>query len=263
MAVCGTFVTEMQQFEGDQKTPKRSRVRCPSPRHLLPVLVLVAGLAAYFGFGLHHFVTLEALREHHDLLTEWVHGYGLVSGLCFAALYAAAVALSIPGASLMTIAAGLMFGPYLATVFVVFGATIGATILFLAARYAFCDFLRAKAGGVMDKMAHGFNENPLSYMLILRLVPLFPFWLVNLVPAFLGVSLTTFMISTFFGIIPGTFVYALLGDGAGAILHAGEDLDLGIIFEPRFLAPLIGLGILAVIPVAYKMLKRRGKPDHG
>ena len=263
MAVCGTFVTKMRQPEEDQQTPKRSRARCPSPGHLIPALVLVAGLAAYFGFGLHHYVTLEALREHHDLLTKWVHGYGLVAGLCFAALYAAAVALSIPGASLMTIAAGLMFGPYLATVLVVFGATIGATLLFLAARYAFCDFLRARAGSAMDKMTHGFNENPLSYMLILRLVPLFPFWLVNLVPAFLGVSLTTFVISTFFGIIPGTFVYALLGDGAGAVLHAGEDLDLAIIFEPRFLAPLIGLGILAVIPVAYKKLKRHGKPDNG
>jgi uncharacterized membrane protein YdjX (TVP38/TMEM64 family) len=251
----------MRQFGEDQQNSRR--IRFPSPGHLIPVLILIAGLVAYFGFGFHKFVSLEALREHHDLLTDWVDGYGVTAGLCFASIYAAAVAFSIPGATLMTITAGLLFGPFLATMYVVLGATIGATVLFLAARYAFSDFLRAKAGGAMGKMADGFNENPMSYMLVLRLVPLFPFWLVNLVPAFLGVTLTTFVISTFFGIMPGTFVYALLGDGAGAVLHAGQDLDLMIIFKPRFLAPLIGLGVLAAIPVAYRKLKGRGKVPHG
>ena len=261
MTVCRIIVGKMPQLGEDQQTPRRSWR--PSPGHLLPVFILISGLAAYFGFGLHRYVTLESLREHHDLLTDWVDGYGVTAGLCFASVYAVAVAFSIPGATLMTITAGLLFGPISATLYVVFGATIGATVLFLAARYAFCDFLSAKTGGAMGKMADGFNENPLSYMLVLRLVPLFPFWLVNLTPAFLGVTLTTFVISTFFGIIPGTFVYALLGDGAGAVLHAGQDLDLMIIFKPRFLAPLIGLGVLAAIPIAYRKLKGRGKVPHG
>ena len=225
---------EMRQTDENQETSKRFRL--PSPGHLAPVLILIAGLVAYFGFGLHNFLTFETLHEHHSHLTHWVAESGLTAGLIFVAFYIAAVAFSIPGATLMTITAGFMFGPYVATAYVVFGATVGATILFLAARYAFSDFLRAKVGGAMSKMADGFNENPVSYMLILRLVPLFPFWLVNLVPAFFGVTLTTFVISTFIGIIPGSFVYAMLGDGAGAILEAGQDLDLGIIFEPRCLA---------------------------
>ena len=247
----------MQELD---KVQRKSRwLRIPSPGRLIPVLILVAGLVAYFGFGLNNFMTLAALHDHHAYLMEWVVEYGVIAGVCFAAMYALAVAFSIPGGALMTITAGLLFGPLLATVYVVFGATVGATILFLTARHAFSDFLRAKAGGAMSKMADGFNENPISYLLILRLVPLFPFWLVNLVPAFLAVSLTNFVISTFFGIIPGTFVFALLGDGAGAVLHAGQDLDLGIILKPRFLAPLIGLGMLASIPVVYRKLKGGGK----
>jgi uncharacterized membrane protein YdjX (TVP38/TMEM64 family) len=251
----------MDQPEEDQQNLRRFRFS--SPGHLIPVFILVAGLGAYFGFGLHEFVTLEALREHHDLLTDWVAGHGPRAGIYFAAIYAVAVAFSIPGATLMTITAGFLFGPYLATLYVVFGATAGATILFLAARYAFSDILRARAGAAMAKMADGFNENPVSYMLILRLVPLFPFWLVNLVPAFLGVTLATFVITTLFGIVPGTFVYALLGDGAGAVLEAGQDLDLRIIFKPRFLAPLVGLCVLAAIPVVYKKIKGRGKVPDG
>jgi uncharacterized membrane protein YdjX (TVP38/TMEM64 family) len=251
----------MDQLDEDQLTPRRSRF--PPPSRLVPALILVAGLGAYFGFGLHKYATLEMLRENQELLTDWVRGYGVMAGMVFAGIYVVAVAFSIPGATLLTILAGLLFGPYLATIYVVIGATIGATILFLAARYACWDFFHGRAGGAMSKMADGFNENPMSYMLVLRLVPLFPFWLVNLVPAFLGVTVTTFVVSTFFGIIPGTFVYALLGDGAGALLQAGEDINLAIIFEPRFLAPLIGLGILAAIPIAYRKLKGGGKSGNG
>lgn len=253
----------MKQHEKDRQTRPRSRFGLPAPGRLIPAVVLVAGLAAFFGLGLHHFATLEALREHHELLTDWVRGYGVMAGIYFAAIYALAVACSIPGATLLTIAGGILFGPYMATCYVVFGATLGATIVFLVARHALSDFLRARTGNAMAKMADGFNENPMSYMLILRLVPLFPFWLVNLVPAFLGVRLTTFVISTFVGVVPGTFVYALLGDGASAVLDAGGDLDLAIIFAPRFLAPLIGLGILAAIPVAYRRLKGGGTARRG
>jgi uncharacterized membrane protein YdjX (TVP38/TMEM64 family) len=116
--------------------------------------------------------------------------------------------------------------------------------------------LRAKAGPAMRRMEDGFRENALSYLLVLRLVPLFPFWLVNLVPAFLGVPLRTFVIGTFVGIIPGSVVYCLVGSGLGSVFDAGETPDLGIIFEPEILAPIIGLAVLSVIPVVYKHLKR-------
>lgn len=226
-------------------------------KRLLPIVVLVAGLVAFFALDLDRFVTLDALKTHREALQEWVDSQGVVAWLIYAAIYMAAVAFSIPGGAVLTITGGFMFGPFVATAVVVIGATLGATLLFLAARYAFADYLRQKAGGAMRRMEAGFNENPLSYMLVLRLVPLFPFWLVNLVPAFLGVKLSTYFLSTLVGIIPGTFVYALVGDGAGAVLDAGGDLDLGIIFEPRFLAPIVGLALLACIPILYKRIQAR------
>ena len=178
-------------------------------------------------------------------------------------IYVLVAAFSIPGGAVLTVAGGFLFGPYVATVCIVIGATIGASMLFLAARYAFADLLRAKAGPFLGKIEQGFNEDGMSYMFILRLVPLFPFWLVNLAPAFLGVPLRTFVISTFIGIIPGTFVYALVGDGAGAVFDQGGDIDFGIIFEPRVLAPIIGLVVLACVPVIYKRVKARKARNGG
>ena len=237
----------------ESKAPARGL----NAKRLLPVAVLVAGLVAFFAFDLDEFVTLEVLKTHRAVLQGWVESQGAVAWLVYAAIYLAAVAFSIPGGAILTIAGGFMFGPYVATGVVVVGATCGATILFLAARYAFADYLRQKTGGAMRRMEAGFNENPVSYMLILRLVPLFPFWLVNLVPAFLGVKIKIYFLSTLIGIIPGTFVYSLVGDGAGAVLDAGGDLDLGIIFEPRILAPIVGLAVLACIPIVYKRFQAR------
>ena len=226
---------------------------------IAPLVLLAAGLVAFFAFDLDRYVSLEALKTHQEQLKGWVADYGVLAGIAFMAVYAAAVAFSIPGALFLTIAGGFMFGPYLATLYVVLGATIGAFAVFLAARYALQDFFRRKIGGAAQRMEAGFRENELSYMFILRLVPIFPFWLVNLVPAFLGVSIRSYLIGTLVGIIPGAFVYALVGDGAGAVLAAGGDLDLGIIFEPRFLAPIVGLAVLACIPIVYKKL--RGRKD--
>ncbi len=251
-------VISMQGVEEDREARDRAAWRCPSFGRLVAVAVPIIGLVAYFAFGLHHVVTLESLHLHHEMMKSWVDGYGIGAGLAFAAIYALVVAFSVPGALVLTVMGGFLFGPYEATIYVVFGATIGATVLFLLARYALSDFLRARFGRTLSRMAEGFNQNPMCYMLILRLVPLFPFWLVNLVPALLGVGLGTYVISTFFGIIPGTLVYAMLGAGAGALLEAGEELNLNAILEFRFLAPIIGLMVLAAIPVVYKKLKGSG-----
>ncbi|MFQ5974287.1 MAG: TVP38/TMEM64 family protein, partial [Alphaproteobacteria bacterium] len=114
-----------------------------------------------------------------------------------------------------------------------------------------------QAGPLAEKMEAGFRENALNYMLVLRLIPVFPFWLVNLAPAFLGVSVRVFVIGTFVGIIPGTFVYASVGNGLGAVFDAGGAPDLGIIFEPEILLPIIGLALLALLPVIYKKIQAR------
>ena len=129
-------------------------------KRLLPIAVLVAGLVAFFAFDLDSFVTLDALKTHRAVLQEWVASQGVLAWLVYAAIYMVAVAFSIPGGAVLTIAGGFMFGPFVATFVVVVGATLGATALFLAARYAFADYLRRKAGGAMRRMEAGFNENP-------------------------------------------------------------------------------------------------------
>lgn len=239
------------------KINKAKKTKRFSPWRLLPLVILAVGLVAFFAFDLGRYVSLEALQEHRVVLKGWVERNGAAAVLVFGAVYAVMVALSVPGGLIMTVAGGFLFGAGLATVTVVIGATVGATALFLAAKFALGDYLRTRAGPTLQKMEAGFRENALSYLLALRLVPVFPFWLVNLAPAFLGVSLRTYVVGTFFGIIPGTFVYALVGNGAGAVLEAGGRLDLGVIFKPEILAPIIGLALLALVPVVYKRIKGR------
>jgi len=157
----------------------------------------------------------------------------------------------------MTISAGFLFGTVPAAAYGVVGGTLGAVCVFLAARTAFGEVLRAKAGPALKRMEAGFRKNEFSYMLSLRLIPLFPFWLVNLVPAFLGVSLKTYFVATLVGVIPGALVYASLGNGLGVILDAGGKPDLAIIFRLDVLLPLLALAALALLPVAYKKFKAR------
>jgi uncharacterized membrane protein YdjX (TVP38/TMEM64 family) len=167
------------------------------------------------------------------------------------------VSFSLPGGAVLTITGGFLFGTVFGCAYAVIGATIGAIVVFLAARSALGDMLRAKAGGSIKRMEEGFREDAFSYLLVLRLVPLFPFFIVNLVPAFLGVGLGVYAAATLVGIIPGAFVYASVGSGVGAIFDAGEKPNLGILFTAPVLLPIIGLSVLALVPVVYKRLRKR------
>ena len=226
-----------------------------SPWRLLPVLVLLAGLVLFFALGFDRYFTLAALREHRAMLTYWVGQHLLLAVLAFVAIYAVSTTFSLPIGSLLTLTGGFLFGALLGTLAVVIGATIGATLVFLAAKTALGDLLRAKAGPGLQKMQQGFAANALSYLLFLRLVPAFPFWLVNLAPAFLGVSLRTFILGTFVGIIPGTFVYAFLGRGFGQILDAGQDISLRSLLTPQIVVALALLAVFALLPVLYKKFR--------
>ena len=228
-----------------------------SPLRFLPIAVLVAGLVVYFAVGVDHTWGFETLRTHRGDIVNWVEGNWELAALVFVLGYIVMVAFSLPGATFATMFGGFVFGTAPTVVFVVISATIGAVILFMAARTAFADVLRAKAGPSLARMEQGFRNNALNYLLFLRLVPVFPFFLVNLVPAFLDVPLRTYVIGTFLGIIPGTILYASLGGGIGELLDAGETPDLHIILEPRFLLPLLAFGVLALVPVLYKAIKSR------
>lgn len=227
---------------------------------LIPLLVLIAGLILFVSLGLHRYFTFDSLREHREWLLDQVAGLGGLAPLVYVVAYAILIAFSIPGGAIFTIVGGFLFGLVPGTICVVVGATLGASAVFIAARTALGDLLRAKAGPALKRMEDGFKENAFSYLLVLRLIPIFPFWLVNLVPAFLGVPLRTYVLGTFIGIIPGTFVFVSVGNGLGEIFAAGESPDLGIIFSPAILIPILGLALLSLLPVVYKRVKARRKP---
>ncbi len=228
-------------------------------RRVLPLAALAAAIIAVFALRLDRYLSFEQLAAHREWLLAAVDRLGILAAVLFVLAYAAVTGLSLPGAAILTMTSGFLFGTLPGTIIAVCGATLGATIVFLVARTAFGDVLRARAGPFIRKLEAGFRANAFNYLLALRLVPLFPFFAVNLVPAFLGVRLSTFVIATFIGIIPGAVVYASLGSGLGALLDRGEAPDLGIIFEPHVFGPLVGLALLALIPVAYKQF-RREKP---
>jgi uncharacterized membrane protein YdjX (TVP38/TMEM64 family) len=182
-----------------------------------------------------------------------VQQWGFAAALFYITAYAGLVALSVPGATALTITGGFLFGTWLGALYAVVGATLGATGIFLAAR-AGLGGLAQRAGPLVGKLEAGFRANAFSYLLVLRLVFIVPFWLVNLVPALVGVRLSTFILATFLGIIPGTFVYASLGNGLGNVVG---DPGLGVLSRLSVLGPIIGLIALALIPVGYK--RWRGK----
>lgn len=243
----------LKHVENEQAVDKTRRL---SLRRLAPLAVIAVAIVLFFALGFDQYLSFDALKENRHALLEWRDQNQIAAVLIFIIGYAIAVALSLPGAIWLTIGGGFLFGTILGSLYAVVAASIGATLVFLAARYALRDYLRSKAGPAVRRMEGGFRENALSYLLFLRLIPIFPFWLVNLVPAFLGVPLHTYVIGTFLGIIPGSFVYASVGNGLGAVIDAGERPDLSIIFDPAILLPIIGLAFLALLPIAYKWIKK-------
>lgn len=226
-------------------------------RRLLPVLVLVSGFVAFFALGLERYLSLDVLRQHRETLLRWVEFYGILAALTYIGIYTIAVAFSLPGASLLSITSGFLFGTVWGAAVVVLSATMGATLLFLITKTAFGDTLRARAGGWLRALEAGFQDNALSYLIVLRLVPIFPFFIVNLVPALLGVRLSTFVVGTFVGIIPGAVVFTSIGAGLGSIFDAGGTLSLTGVLTPQVITALVGLAVLALIPVVYKKLLAR------
>jgi uncharacterized membrane protein YdjX (TVP38/TMEM64 family) len=226
-----------------------------SLRRLWPLAVLALGLGLFFALGLNRYATLDTLRDNREALGHWVAANELTAVLVYMGIYALMVAFSVPGALVATLTGGFLFGTALGGLCTVIAATVGATILFIAAKSALGDVLRARAGSSIARMEEGFRENAFSYLLVLRLVPIFPFFLVNLAPAFLGVPLLTFVAATFFGIIPGTFVFASLGAGLGVVFDAGETPNLHLLSQPKVIGPLLALAALSLVPVIYRRFR--------
>jgi uncharacterized membrane protein YdjX (TVP38/TMEM64 family) len=210
-----------------------------------------AVLALHFS-GLARYLSLDSLRDHRALLTGWVAGNMVLAGLAYLAIYTVSVAFSLPGALALTLAGGFLFGALLGTALTVTAATMGATLIFLFARRILGPDALDKFGAQAARLAEGIRRNAASYLLVLRLVPLFPFVLVNLVPAFAGVPLRTYVLTTFFGIMPGTAVFSLAGSGLGSVLDQGGSISAGSILTPQIIGGLLGLAALSLAAIPLK-----------
>jgi uncharacterized membrane protein YdjX (TVP38/TMEM64 family) len=242
-------------------------------RRFVPLAVIALATIAVFATGAHRHVSLETLVRHRMAIDGFIDAHAAVALLAFMAVYIVVVALSIPGAALLTIAGGILFGTFVGGSATVIAATIGATIIFLVAKSACGENLARHAGPLAGKLSEGFRADAFSYLLFLRLVPAFPFFLVNLVPALAGVKLTTFVAATVIGIIPATFAFAFFGSGLDSVIVTQEvayracvasgradcalQFDLGMIATPKLLAAFAAMGVIALIPVAVKRLRAR------
>ncbi|MEY4682219.1 MAG: TVP38/TMEM64 family protein [Alphaproteobacteria bacterium] len=229
-------------------------------RRLWLVVAALVAFALVRWSGLGGLLSLDTLRTHREALAGWVGANAVVAGLAYVAAYVTAVAFSLPGAVFLTLAGGFLFGAVAGTLLTVTGATIGATLVFVFARAILGANALDRFGAPAARLADGIRRNAASYLLVLRLVPLFPFFLVNLVPAFVGVALPTYVATTFVGIIPGTAVFSLAGAGLGALLDQGDAITPATILTPEILAGLLGLAALslAAIPLRKRFERRDG-----
>jgi len=229
-------------------------------RHL--PLMLILTIAAIGAFTLRDYLSFETLRDNREALLAFRDAnYGVTVGV-FMAAYVVIVAFSLPGATIATLTGGFLFATFPGALFNVMAATIGATVIFSAARWGLGERLAAKmedGSGAIKKIKDGIDENQWSMLFLIRLVPAVPFFVANLVPALVGVPLGRFVISTFIGIIPGGVVYTSVGAGLGDVFARGETPNLGIIFEPQILLPILGLSVLAILPIIIKAV--RGKKE--
>ncbi|WP_375230021.1 TVP38/TMEM64 family protein [Roseobacter sp. S98] len=231
----------------------------PGALRWLPMIAILA-VAAVGAFTLRDYISFDALRDNREALIALRDANLVLTVLGFVLAYVVIVAFSLPGALIATLTGGFLFGTVGGSALSVTGATIGATVIFLAARYGFGERLKERmdaSQGKIRKIKEGIDENQWSMLFFLRLVPVVPFFVANLIPAFLAVPLHRYVISTFLGIIPGSLVYSSVGAGLGTVFEQGESPDLGIIFEPHILLPILGLSALSLLPVLIKAVTGR------
>ncbi len=254
-------------------TSDHQKGRLSRLRKFLPLLLIAAVMVVLFSSGVYKQITLENLVINLDLVAAWIDARWLVALCLFILAYIVATAFSIPIGIYLTLGGGALFGGFWGGLAVVIGATLGATSLFFAIDFALRDFFRKKTGPYLAKLSEGFQRRPLNYMLTLRLIPVFPFWLVNIAPAVLGVRLHHYVIGTFFGLIPGTFAFAFIGGGFRDTLNAQSEaykaceaagttnctvsLNLQDLISPQLLAGLGLLAALSLTPALFQSLKSR------
>ena len=245
-------------------SPDKALLETSAPKSLIrrfaPVAAIIAVLAIGYTMGWQRFFTLDFLAQSQSTLLLSVEEHPILSRAGFFLAYTLAVAVAFPAASILTIFAGFLFGWFAGGLIVALAATLGACILFLAAQSAFGDSLRGRVGGAAKAMSEGFEKDAFNYLLFLRLAPIFPFLVINIVPALFKVPLKTYASATLLGILPGTFAYSFLGQGLGSALDAatkaGTSLSVKDIVTPQLLIAFIVLALAALLPIVIKRLRK-------
>lgn len=237
------------------RAPRKSLTR------FVPVLLIVAALALALSLRLHERISLDALRDQRAALDAFVAEHLIAALAIYIAVYAVVVAISLPVSIYLTLAGGYLFGLWLGGGAAWLGASLGASLLFLAARTALGDTLRRHAGPWMARFEAGFSNNAFNYLLALRLLPVLPFWVVNLAPAFFAVKLRDYVLATLIGIVPATFVIASVGAALHEAFAAGAALDPAaavrqLLFSPLVLGAIAGMIALSLLPVVVKSLRK-------
>lgn len=231
-----------------------------APWARLIFFIALVGAAVVGAVTLGDTFSFENLAANRELLIAFRDAhYGLTVAI-FIALYVAIVAFSLPGATIATLTGGFLFATFPGALFNVTGATLGAILIFLAARWGLGEALARRmdtSDGLVGKIKQGIDENQWSMLFLIRLVPAVPFFVANLLPALVSVPLYRFAVSTFFGIMPAAVVFTSVGAGLSDVFARGEAPDLGIIFEPQILLPILGLCALAALPVAVKAFRAK------
>lgn len=220
------------------------------------LLVIFFILVTFYSTDLKTYFSFSTLKMYYQDLILFVENRFLIALLIFGVTYIVVAATSLPIAAFLTILGGFLFGPFLSLIIIDISATLGATFLFLIVKTTFGEILEKKGVPWVKKMEKGFQKNAFSYLLFLRLIPLFPFWAVTLASALLNTSVRTFVLGTLIGIIPGTFIYSLLGRGLATLLEQDKAPDVSIIFEPSIFLPLCGLAMFSLLPVFFRKRKK-------
>lgn len=215
-------------------------------KKLWPLLFIALIIIIFFSLGWHKYFSFEALKNHQQFLEAWKSNHYFLALSIFAVTYIACVAISFPGASILSLVGGFLFGAIVGSIVVVISASLGATIIFLVVKYSLQEW---QGKGWTKKLRAGFENNAFSYLLFLRLVPVFPFWIINIVPAILKVDTKIYIMATFLGIIPGSVIYVLVGNGLNKVFAKP---NLAIIFEPQILYPMLALAIISLLPIFFK-----------
>jgi uncharacterized membrane protein YdjX (TVP38/TMEM64 family) len=226
---------------------------------ILPLLLLIAAVAGVFLSGAGDYLSLESLKAHEAQLRGYVAANLVLALLVYVGVYAAATAVSIPGALFLTLAGGFLFGPWIGGSATVVGATLGACGVFLIVKTSLGSALRARAeaaGGTLKSVMDGVREGAFGYILTLRLIPLAPFWLVNVAAALADAPFRAYALATLFGIMPATFIFSIVGSGISEVLARGATPDLNILREPYVLGPLVALGLLSLTTTIFQRVRK-------